>query len=207
MQYPYAFDLGLMKQLLSEKQTDLEKLKFIQANLKLQERLIYLLENTKVATADGNGCWSIYTAEDELQILVADAVESDKIIFGRKITKKILDNILEGLKNGLKESYIYLKTEQKDIKRNIKSSMNHKEQNSIEKDKIENKNERDLIRAYLKKKGINREKLEELNQDSSLAKEICENVFPEIKDAVGKKAKIESLRVTINNMKTGRIKL
>ena len=200
--YIFDYDIETTKKLLNEQTSNTEKLQIINRQLAATKTMLELIEETPTAKAYGDGFWGIYTRDETLSRLIEHLAEQRRQIFNQKITNDVLQEILNGLKDRLKEYYIFLKNEYEFVSKAIEISksqnkevtadkeLNQRDEKSVEENKSQNITDRDLIREYFKQEKIGKSELEELNQDSSLAKIICENVFPKITNAVEKKAKI-----------------
>lgn len=117
----FCYSLDDNIEILKDK-SNTEKNEIIVRQLGTTERLLNLLENTKVAEAQGNGFWEMYTLDETLSDLVAHKAQQHKEFHNEPITQEVLNDIIGNLKNRLTESYAFLKSEYKVVKRQLKNS-------------------------------------------------------------------------------------
>jgi len=119
--YIFCYSLDDNVEALKDK-PNTEKMEIIVRQLGTTERLLNLIENTKVAEAQGNGFWEMYTLDETLSDLVAHKAQQHKEFHNEPITQEVLTDIIGSLKNRLTESYTFLKSEYKVVKRQLKNS-------------------------------------------------------------------------------------
>lgn len=115
--YILSCDIEILKLNLGNIKTDVDKLHFLNFDMKETKRMIEELKSTKVAEGYENGCWSIFTQDEHLSDLLVNELETHRKIFKVSITDVIIQQTIEGLKNSLTEYYISMESEYDFIKR------------------------------------------------------------------------------------------